>query len=276
MQTISEYHRPKDIDQALALLARSDVVAVPIGGGSDLVARHRRGVQAVIDLRDLGLSYIRRDGDLLHVGATTTLQALIDSTDFGPVWDGELSRVIECTAARNLREQGTLAGTLVSAEGNNPLATLLLALDASLSIVGRTDKTVSLAEFLPDRSSLLHRSLIAEIGIPLPRAGEAIAFEKVSRTPADLPMVCVAVRARIENGVARAVRIGLGGVGSLPIRVPRVEQVIEGQPIDRISFELTGDDIDPPSDFMGSREYRRATTVTLIRRAIRRVHFHHA
>ena len=268
---ITEYHRPTHLDEALALLARRDVRTVPIGGGSDLVARRRRDVEAVVDLRDLGLSYIRRDGDVLRVGATTTLQALIDSPETAQGWDGELARVAELTTARNLREQGTLAGTLVSAESNNPLAVLLLALDATLTIEPG-HKTIALADFLSSRASLLTASLITEVTAPLPRAGEAVAFEKVSRTPADLPIVCATVRARIENGMAREVRAVLGGVGPAPLRVPRIEQALEGAPPDRADLEGVIAELRPPSDFLGSAEYRREMAAVLLRRAVRRVY----
>jgi len=291
MRHITEYHRPKQIEEALTLLARPNVLTVPIGGGSELVAEDRRDVEAVVDLRDLGLTYIRHEGDALRIGATTTLQILIDSPESAHAWDGELARVVALTAARNLREAGTIAGTLVSAEHDNPLAALLLALNASVTILNRrlslplryrdlretpptNNQTVSLDEFLPQRETLLRGALITEVTIPLPRSGEAIAFEKVSRTPADLPIVCAAVRARIDGGVAREVRIGLGGVGSLPARAPRIEQALEGRSLDQQSIEKVSEaseDIDPPSDFLGSRAYRREMVAVLVRRAIRRL-----
>lgn len=270
-ENTAEYHRPKQIKEALKLLARSDVVTAPIGGGSALVARHRRGIEAVVDLRDLGLSYVRRDGNTLRVGATTTLQTMIDTPDSAQAWAGELVPVAELTAARNLREQGTIAGTLVAAEAHNPLAVLLLALDTSLSIVGSKSESVSIEAFFSQRPKLLDRSLITEIAIPLPRSGEVAAFEKVSRTPADLPIVCAAVQARIEKGAVHELRIGLGGVASNPVRATRIEQMLEGQPLDKVSIEMTHDDIDPPSDFMGSRDYRREMASILARRALERL-----
>ncbi len=275
MRSVTEYHRPQQLEEALRLLARRDVRTVLLGGGSDLVAEGRRDVEAVVDLRDLGLSYIRREGDVLRIGATTTLQALIDSPESAPAWGGELARAIEHTAARNLREQGTIAGTLVAAAGNNPLAVMLLALDASLTILTPARKTVSLDDFFPNRQSLLHGALIIEIIVPLPHPGAAAAFEKVSRTPADLPIVCAAVRAQIEGAlrVARQVRIGLGGVGRLPMRALRVEQSLEGRPLDQQSIEEAVQaigDLDPLPDFLGSREYRREMAAILARRAIER------
>jgi len=269
-RNITEYHRPKEVIEAIRLLARPDTLTVPLAGGSQLVASGRRDVQAVVDLRDLGLASMRREGEALRIGATTTLQALIDSPESAPAWNAELARVAGLTAARNLREQGTIAGTLVAAENNSPLAVMLLALDASLTIEpGR--KTVSLEEFLQKRASLLPASLITEVTIPLPHPGEAAAFEKVGRTPADLPIVCAAVRARLENAAVRDVRIGLGGVAATPVRAPRIEKMLEGRSPDRVAFDLAEDDVDPPSDFMGSADYRREMAAVLVRRAVARL-----
>jgi len=272
MRNVTEYHRPRHLEEALALLARHNVRMVPLGGGSQLIAEARRDVEAVVDLRDLNLSYLKRDDHTLRVGATTTLQALIDSPESAAAWGGELARVVVRTAARNLREQRTIAGTLVSAESNCSLAVLLLALDATLTLFAPDRKTLSLGELY------LHAAptevgaprLITEIAIPLPRSGDAVAFEKVSRTPADEPIVCAAVKAKIEGGALREVRVALGGVGSKPQRLPTTEQVLETQSLEPV-VQRIAEEIDPPSDFLGSAEYRRAMARVLVRRAIARL-----
>lgn len=278
MRDIREYHRPKQIEEALALLARSNVRTVPIGGGSELIAEARRGVEAVVDLRDLNLSYIQRDAGVLRIGATTTLQALIDSPESGPAWDGELARAIAHTAARNVREQGTIAGTLVSAKNNNPLAVILLALGASMTILAPDPRSVPLDEFFAQRAATQVATpslLITEIVIPLPHPDEAerVAFEKVGRTPADQPIVCAAVKARIDGSRLRDVCIGLGGVASMPVRAAKTGQALEGQTGDDAVTTIAGE-IDPPSDFMGNAEYRRAMAMVLVRRGLERVGLH--
>jgi carbon-monoxide dehydrogenase medium subunit len=272
MKDIREYHRPKQLEEALALLSRRDVWTVPIGGGSQLIAEGRREVEAVVDLRDLNLAYVRRDGGALRVGATTTLQTMLDSSESAQAWGSELMRAVEYTAARNLREQGTLAGTLVSAAPNNPLAVLLLAIGVSLTVHAPNRRTLSLDEFFAERQILQRGALITEITIPLARTGEAVAFEKVGRTPADLPIVCAAVKARLDGGATRDVRIALGGVGASPLRATRAEQSIEqGQPPDTVA-NLIASEIDPPSDFTGSAEYRREMAIVLTKRAVQRLY----
>ncbi|HJW82820.1 MAG TPA: FAD binding domain-containing protein [Anaerolineae bacterium] len=270
MRDITEYYRPKHLAEALALLARSNVRTVPIGGGSKLIAEARRDVEAVVDLRDLNLSSIKLDRDMLRVGATATLQSLLDSPESAQAWGGELARAIQHTAARNLREQGTLAGTLVAAASHNPLAVMLLALGASLTMLTPERRVVALDEFFPQRQTLLRGGLIIEASIPLPRPGEAAAFEKVSRTPADLPIVCAAVRARLAGGSLGDARIALGGVGPIPLRALKTERALAGQ-LDAAALLQLADDIGPPSDFLGSAEYRREMAAVLVRRAIERL-----
>jgi CO/xanthine dehydrogenase FAD-binding subunit len=114
--------------------------------------------------------------------------------------------------------------------------------------------------------------LISEVTIPLPQSGERVAFEKVSRTPADLPIVCVAARARIEDGVGRDVRIAVGGVGAGPMRVEDIEQTLEGRVWDASSIPRSAfDSIDAVANFMGSAEYRREMAVVLLRRALKQL-----
>src|SRR5262250_851064 len=74
-----EYHWVENIDDALLLLARTDTRTVPLAGGTYLLGLEDDSIQAVVDLRDLGLAYISEDARGIHIGAMTTLQAMVDS-----------------------------------------------------------------------------------------------------------------------------------------------------------------------------------------------------
>lgn len=273
MSNINEYYRPQELEEALDLLAQMDIAVAPLGGGSDLIAHRQGAIEAVVDLRSLGLKYLRREGDTLLLGAAATLQMLIDSPESAHAWNDELAQAISLTAIRNLREVGTIAGTLVSAALNNPLAVMLIALNATVTLKSRIESPppMPIDDFLAQRESQARGTLLTEVTIPLPHSGEAVALEKVSRTPADLPIVCAAVKARREGGALRDVRIGLGGVGSRPLRAARIESILEGRAFDRSAIEAAMQGFDPPADFMGSAEYRREMAVVLISRAARRL-----
>src|SRR5215831_20257936 len=74
-----EYHWAEDIDDALLLLARTDIKTVPLAGGTYLLGLQNDSIQAVVDLRDLGLAYITEDARGIHIGAMTTLQSMADA-----------------------------------------------------------------------------------------------------------------------------------------------------------------------------------------------------
>jgi len=125
---IIEYHRPDTIEEALELLQRKEPITVPMGGGSALNAPSDDEV-AVVDLQSLGLDMVKRKGKTLMVGATVTLETLLAS----PALPEALSKTIRHEATTNLRQVGTIAGTLVAADGRSAFTTTLLALDPQLT-----------------------------------------------------------------------------------------------------------------------------------------------
>jgi CO/xanthine dehydrogenase FAD-binding subunit len=105
----------------------------------------------------------------------------------------------------------TVAGTLVAADGRSPLATVMLALDAHLTVLPG-EEAISLGDLLPLRHERLHHRLITMIRIP---TEVRLAYEYVARTPADLPIICAAV-ASWPSGRTRLV---LGGYEVAPVLV---------------------------------------------------------
>ncbi len=199
---ITEYHRPTNLDDAVALLTRNQPLSLPLAGGTAL-DRTTSIPLAVVDLQALGLDQIVQRGNTLEIGAMVTLQTLLD----GPTPDA-LKKVIQLEATHNLRQVASTAGTLVAASGRSPFATALLALDAFLTILPGSEQ-VSLGDLLPLRARRLQGRLITQIVLPL---NVTLAYEYVARTPADLPLVCAAA-ARWPSG---RTRLALGGFGSAP------------------------------------------------------------
>jgi CO/xanthine dehydrogenase FAD-binding subunit len=200
---IIEYHRPTTLEQALDLLARPEPTSLPLAGGSALNRPDPRRVAAV-DLQALGLNTYERRGNAIQMGATLTLQALYARQELR----NALKDAIRHEAAHNLRQVATVAGTLVAADGRSPFTTALLALDAGLTLQPG-DETVSLGDLLPLRDKHLSGRLITRVSIP---ANARLAYEYVARTPADLPIVCVAA-ARWRSG---RTRLAVGGFGPAP------------------------------------------------------------
>jgi CO/xanthine dehydrogenase FAD-binding subunit len=204
---ITEYHRPSTLEEALKLLSQPNTR--PLGGGTILTQKNNESF-AVVDLQALGLDKIRKSGDRLEIGASATLSLLFNNPHVPP----GLIETLRVETPLNLRNAGTIAGTLVACDGRSPFATAMLALDAIL-ILAPVNEKLTLGNFLPLRAgadghrSPLQGKLITKIEIPL---NAKLAFEIVARTPADRPIVCVAL-AQWPSG---RTRLALGGWGQSP------------------------------------------------------------
>ncbi|MFN2234668.1 MAG: FAD binding domain-containing protein [Anaerolineales bacterium] len=200
---IEAYHRPDSVDEALALLARQDVHTLPLAGGTFLSQSLLSSV-ALVDLQSLGLDTIQEKGNKLEIGATVSLQQLLD---FDVYLD--LKVAVRHEATYNIRQAATVAGTLVSADGRSPFATAMLALDAELYIMPE-EQEVNLGDYLFLRSGGRSNQLIIHVTIP---RNVKFGYEYVARTPADLPIVCVAV----SQWPSGRTRVAIGGYGDIPI-----------------------------------------------------------
>jgi carbon-monoxide dehydrogenase medium subunit len=268
MLNLREIYKPTTLADALKLLQQSDTVA--LAGGTELIAGARRDVRAVIDLSALGLSYIRESKGTIAIGATTTLTELSESPILRALANGVIAQAAHRSAASVLRNQETVAGTLI-VEPDGLLAVALLALDAQATVVRKDTRTVSLADFLSMREHLLMMALFTEIAVPMtnPRA----LLQTVARTPSDKPIVSVCAAARIDKNLVRDVRVALGGVAETAVRASAVEQALEGQALTDTLIENAARaaalGLTPRGDFRGSVEYRKEIAVVLTRRALK-------
>ena len=267
MWQLTEIQRPATLAEAVRLLRRPNVKTAILAGGTALVPQARRDVQALVDLRELKLAYIKREAGALRIGATTTLEALSTSPDVPPV----LAQAAHASAPINVRNAATMGGEIASAGLGAPLPVVLLALDAVLVIYAPEARQSPIGSFLAFRDKMLKDgTLITEVGIPLTDA--RMAFEKVSRTPTDAPIVCAVAKLRLEAGVARDVRVAMGGVGPLPVRLARAEQTLEGKSLSEAliaqAAEAAAQEVKPPSDFLASAEYRREMVKVLVKRTL--------
>jgi CO/xanthine dehydrogenase FAD-binding subunit len=248
---IIEYHRPNTLEEALSLLARNDVKTLPLGGGTRLNQPSQERF-AVVDLQALRLNMLEQRGNTWALGATLTLQSLLETSGIAPA----LEAAIRQEASYNLRQIATLAGTLVSADGRSPFATALLALDAELELksAATPSEWVSLGDFLPVRAERLSGRLIAVVRLP---SNPRLAYESVARTPLDLPIVCAAL-ARWPSG---RVRMALGGFGEAPVLA------FDGP--EPGGLEVAARDVyNGAGDEWASAEYRQDMAATLAKRCL--------
>ena len=284
MLNLKEYHRPKDLTEAVALLQRKQPRTVVLSGGTWLVGEAPRDVEAVVDIANLGLNRILVEGNLVRIGAAVTHQQLVESEQLRTSALRVISETAQAMSGLNIRNRATIGGAIVTADAASPLVTALLACDAEVVIAGAKDKTkpadapsdfwkvLPLAGFLAYRRQILDEgTLITEVRMPLPSPDTRSHYTRVARTPRDYPIVCAVAAFAMKDGIAGHVRIAVGGVAATPIRLSRLEFGLEKK---RLADWLDGEMeaqmalLDPPGDWLGSAEYRKEMARVLVRRAI--------
>lgn len=264
---ITIYHRPKTLDEALELLTHPDIL--PLGGGtllshastSPTAPLSAKGNIEVVDLQALGLDSLTNSGFNLELGATLTLQALLESEHCPEA----LRKAIKLEAPLNIRNAATVAGTLVACDGRSTFASLLLAMDAKILVSSRqkAEETINIGDFLPLREQVSGK-LITKITIPL---NVKTAFEYVSKTPSDKPLVCAAI-ARWNSG---RTRLALGGFGRSPMLGmdgTEAEGASSSDAVLRSAQAAARNAFHEATDEWASAEYRINVAATLAKRCI--------
>ena len=249
---ITKYHRPQTIEEALALLAREKIRTRPLGGGTTLNRRQEQDFEAV-DLQNLDLNGFQKKGKVLSLGATLTLQSLLEDEIISPILPEALKLALRYEATYNLRQIATVAGTLVSANGRSAFTTAMLALDVRLEILPEYEM-VKLGDLLPFRDERLNGRLVSRVEIPL---NVRLCYQYVARTPADLPIVCVAV-AGWQSGRRR---IALGGYGEMPLLAFDGTEADGGEVASRYAYSQA-------EDQWASAEYRSEVVGVLTQRCL--------
>jgi CO/xanthine dehydrogenase FAD-binding subunit len=243
---IIDYIRPQTLDQVLTLLAQPNTL--PLGGGTLLSHPQSASVKAV-DLQALGLNTLHKKGNHLEIGATVTLQQLLENEHISEA----LKPALKLEAPLNIRNVATVAGTLVVADGRSTFATVMLALDAKLT-VQPDDNEIEIGSFLPLRNDNLRGKLITRITIPL---NANLAFESVARTPADKPIVCAA----LAGWPSGRTRLALGGYGKTPLLAMDGTESEGIETAARNTFHEATDE-------WASAEYRMDVAATLAKRCL--------
>ncbi|GAB4484362.1 MAG: xanthine dehydrogenase family protein subunit M [Anaerolineales bacterium] len=246
---ITEYHRPRTLEEALQRLAQPNTL--PLGGGTKINSPAFKDRDfAVVDLQALeDLKRISRSGYTLDIGAAATLQALLESADA----PAALQQAIQQEASLNIRNAATVAGTLVSADGRSPFATAMLALDAKITVISKQSSVISLAEYWALRPA----GLISLVSIPL---NVKLAYEQVARTPQDAPIVCAA----LSQWKGGRTRLALGGYGAHPRLAMDGTEADGLQPAARNAFQEANDP-------WASAEYRMEVAAVLAKRCLESV-----
>lgn len=263
-----EYYSPADLNEAYSLLKKYGDAAVPIAGSTFFMG-HREElfdeVEAVIDIKRLGLGYIKLDQRTLKIGATTTLNEIFEHD---LTRHGSLRIFSETVAELNIVEVKNVAtiGGEVCIAGEVDMPTTLLAYDALIIIGGSSGvRSMSMADFHIGylNNALQPGEIVIEVQVPVPPANTGGGFHKFERTAADLPIVNVAARMTLGRGdVCEDIRIAVGAAteAGIPRRSKAAESVLQGKKVDDALIKLAAEassDVECVNDFRASAELRR-------------------
>jgi carbon-monoxide dehydrogenase medium subunit len=273
-----DYVVAKSLDDAVDLLSKHGEDARVLSGGHSLVPLMKMRLAAPSVLIDLGripeLRFIRDEGDEIVIGGMTTHHMLESS----PLLREQLPLLAE-TAAHigdaQVRNRGTIGGSLVHADPASDLPAPMLALDAVFTVVGLSgSRHIPAESFFVDllQSAVQKGEILSEVRIRKPAAGSGSAYMKMVQSASGFAIVGAAALVVLDGSVCSDIRIGVTGVGLKPFRARSVEDRLRGSTLDTASVRggckgLTSG-IEVLSDIHASAEYRQDLAEVYVRRSV--------
>lgn len=275
-----EYLPAKTVEEALDLLAqhKDDDYKIIAGGQSLNTAMKHRLIapQYIIDIKNVAdLDYITYDDkEGLKIGAVATHRAL-ELSDVVRKHYPVLSEMEENVASVETRNWGTVVGDLCNADPAVDPGPPLIALDAKIKIASKEDeRTVNAEEFAVDffETVVQPGEMVTEIQVPVLPPNSGVYFTKYSQIHGDYALASAAVAITLDSKKEKCVnaRIGLGGVGTAPIRAVKAEEFLKGKQITETvlaeAAKIASEETSPISGIEASAEYKKELAGTLVRR----------
>jgi len=271
------YHRAKSYEEAAALLGQLGDEAKLLAGGQSLIPLMKLRFANPAHLVDLNFipntSYIRKDGDSVRIGAMTR-HAELEHSDI----IAAIPLIHDCAAGIadvQVRNRGTIGGSVAEADPSGDWAATLLALDSEVHCAGPKGKrVVKMNDFILDAytSVLEHDELITEVSVKAPPKQSGGAYLAFKRCAPVYASAAVAVQLTMDNGTCRDASIYLAAVGLTPVHATEAESALRGQPINSSTIAKAAEAAraasDPQPDMRGSADYKRQLVSGLVKRAI--------
>jgi carbon-monoxide dehydrogenase medium subunit len=274
-----EYHDPSTIDEAVALLKQYDGEAKLLAGGQSLMPLLNMRLarpQGVVDLNHVaGLDYIREENGWIAIGALTRQRAL-ERSELVRARQPLLHEATRNIAHPQIRNRGTVGGSIAHADPAAELPAVALVLDAELVVTGPGGRRTLPAAgfFVTYLTTLLEPvEVLTEVRVPVLPARTGWSFQEVSRRHGDFALAGAVVTLTLDRDRCSDARVALFGVASTPVRASAAEAMLHGaKPDERLLAEVaraaTADLDAPLSDVHASEEYRRHLAEVMTRRAL--------
>ncbi len=269
-----DYVAPDSLEAAIAALGGGGEDAKLLAGGHSLLPLMKLRLAAptlLVDLRKVpGLSGIRRANGTVRVGAMTRHHDVATSAELGLA-----AKAAATIADQQVRNRGTIGGSLAHGDPASDLPAVLLALEGSVLVRGAGgEREIAAAGLFQDylTTSIGAQEIITEVRFPA-ADGWGAGYVKFNRRVEDWAMVavCAAVR-KGADGSCEDVRIGLTNMGGVPLRASAAEQALRGGGLDAQAIaaaaEQAAEGTDPPEDLNASADYKRHLARVLCRRAL--------
>ena len=276
-----EYHAPRSLSDALALLEKLGEEAKVVSGSQSLVPLMKLRLATpkhLVDLRKVpGLEGIAEQQGAIVIGSMTTHQSVSAS---------ELVRQrlpMMAEAAGNIgdaqvRNMGTIGGSLSHADPAADWPAVLLALDATVQIAGpRGERSVKIDQFIvgPLTTALEQGEIVTRVRVPLPPARSGGAYEKLPHPASRFAVVGVAAEVFLDaKRTVQSSRIAIAGLGPKATRAAVVEQQLQGRPADasalRAAAARAGERFELRDDLLGSAAYKANLAAVYTERALKR------
>lgn len=226
---------PGSLDEARSRLKELGDGAMPVAGGTALHFLAEHSEKTVVDITRLGLDGIVKDGSGFRIGAATTV-ALIQAFRAGG-W--ELHRVARCMATQQIRNVSTIGGNIARVFPWADFPVALLALDASMTILGDREVTLPADEYFKSQPSRLYRKgeILTAVTVPSVGTDEGFGYHKEVLTSSGFSMMTAAALIRLEGKSIGNVRLAAGAGLSFPRRLTEVEEKLKGRPAAGPGFE---------------------------------------
>jgi aerobic carbon-monoxide dehydrogenase medium subunit len=269
-----DYEAPDSLEEAVRMLHENGEDAKLLAGGHSLLPLMKVRLAAptvLVDLRKVpGLDHVQQDDGGWRIGAMTRHAELQDTPELGVV-----SRAASLIADQQVRNRGTIGGSLAHGDPSSDLPMVLRALDGDVTARGPDgERTIAAADLFQDylTTSLGHDEVITEVRLP-DVGSYGFGYQKFTRRAEDWAMVGVcALVSRAPDGTCDDVRIALTSMGATPLRATAAEEALRGSNLDDDSIaaaaERADEGTDPPGDLNATPEYKRHLARVLARRAL--------
>jgi aerobic carbon-monoxide dehydrogenase medium subunit len=274
-----DYHRPASLDEAIGLLSEDEDARALAGGHSLLPLMKLRLAEpaTIVDLGRIdGLEAIEEDGDAIRIGALAT-HAAVAASELVRSRCPVLAETAEGIGDRQVRNRGTMGGSLAHADPGADYPTVITALGGTITAAGSGGEREIAAHDLFTgvlTTSLQQGELVTSVRVPVVADGTGAAYAKHRHPASGYAVAAVAAVLKVEDGKCSEARIVVGGVTGTPVDATEATHAIIGMsPVDEAAIAAAAEKVPDAltgaiGDTYASGDYRVHLAKVMAKRAI--------